>query len=197
MIVWLEAMYEAEKSYRKLLKLGSRKEATCLLPKCLATEVEITMCAVEWRLFFLMNHSDTTVLQSTKKLIQPLLRDLIEIGPNIFGDLTRLLDFPMGLLVAGSIPELFKAVMVNNLKWKVNDEIKEYFDSVLPVGVSKEDINTMAPDLRSQSMSRNFNINTLRDKPIMYWPARLKDFDAGLPRPYPIVEMNVKDRRNK
>lgn len=83
-IVWKEAMLFSEKSYNKLIELGSSpQEARSVLPNSLKTEIVMTMNLREWLHFFKLRTSDAAHPQM-KEIAKPLLKEFQKLIPFIF-----------------------------------------------------------------------------------------------------------------
>lgn len=84
---WIQAMYDAEKTYNTLIKNGwTPQEARSVLPNSLKTEIVVTMNLREWRHFFKLRTASTAHPQMREVAI-PLLNDLKRILPEIYGDI--------------------------------------------------------------------------------------------------------------
>ena len=85
-IVWRDAMYKAERSYRELIQAGAKpEEARSVLPNSLKTEIVVTFNLREWRHFFAMR----TVIRAHPQIRQVaimLLEKMKESIPIIFED---------------------------------------------------------------------------------------------------------------
>lgn len=94
MLVWLDAMDAAEKSYFKLLDMGATpEEARSVLPNSLKTEIVMTMNLREWRHFFKLRCAKAAHPQM-RELTLPLLVEMIKLIPVVFDDLINLLISP-------------------------------------------------------------------------------------------------------
>lgn len=89
---WLDSMKNAEETYMHLLELGATpQEARCVLPNSLKTEVVMTANMREWRHFFKLRAIGTTGAPhpQMKEVALPLLRNVSEKLPELFGDIER------------------------------------------------------------------------------------------------------------
>lgn len=87
MIMWLDAMYAAEKHYFRLLELGATpQEARSVLPNSLKTEIVMTMNLREWRHFFKLRCAAAAHPQM-RELALPLLGEMSNLIPVVFDDL--------------------------------------------------------------------------------------------------------------
>lgn len=84
---WLIAMADAEKHYLKMIELGATPQiARSVLPNSTKTEITITANYREWRNFFKLRVPETAH-PSMREITIPLLKELKEMLPEIFGDL--------------------------------------------------------------------------------------------------------------
>lgn len=87
---WLDSCLQSEQAYFKLIKNGSTpEEARSVLPNSLKTELVMTANLREWRHFFKLRAADITgkAHPQIKQLTIPLLKELQNILPVIFGDI--------------------------------------------------------------------------------------------------------------
>jgi thymidylate synthase (FAD) len=88
--IWKESCEAAEKAYFDLLDWGcSPEQARAVLPNSLKTEIIVTMNLREWRHFFKLRAIGTTgnPHPQMREIALPLLRDMKQILPEVFGDL--------------------------------------------------------------------------------------------------------------
>ena len=88
--LWKESCEAAEKAYFDLLDWGcSPQEARSVLPNSLKTEIIVTMNLREWRHFFKLRAIGTTgnPHPQMREVALPLLREMKEVLPEVFGDL--------------------------------------------------------------------------------------------------------------
>ncbi|MEG1636109.1 MAG: FAD-dependent thymidylate synthase [Cellulosilyticaceae bacterium] len=84
---WMEACQDAERHYFKMLDLGATPQiARGVLNNSTKTEIWITMNLREWRHFFSLR-ADRPAHPQMREQALPLLHDLQEECPLIFGDL--------------------------------------------------------------------------------------------------------------
>lgn len=84
---WFAAMYECEKAYMHLIRLGaSPQEARSVLPNSLKTEIVMTCNLREWRHFFKLRTSKAAHPQM-REITIPLLNELKKRIPIIFDDI--------------------------------------------------------------------------------------------------------------
>ncbi len=82
--IWLESMYNAEESYRSLMRLGWKPEqARSVLPNSLKTEIVVTTNLREWREIFEQRTAKTAHPQM-RELMIPLECKLQELIPVVF-----------------------------------------------------------------------------------------------------------------
>ena len=87
---WKSAMQIAESHYMKLIRNGSTpQEARSVLPNSLKTEIVMTANIREWRHFLKLRTSKTAHPQMREIAIM-LLNMLVEIVPELFGDIKPL-----------------------------------------------------------------------------------------------------------
>ena len=85
--VWLNAMADAERHYKKMIALGARPEiARDVLPNALKTEVVITYNLRQWRHFFKQRLSRAAHPQ-IRQIAGMILREFKEQIPVIFEDI--------------------------------------------------------------------------------------------------------------
>lgn len=85
---WILAMEDAEKHYMKMLELGATPQiARSVLPNSTKTEITITANYREWRNFFKLR-TDTPAHPQMREVTIPLLKELKEIIPVIFDDIS-------------------------------------------------------------------------------------------------------------
>jgi len=86
--IWLQAIYEAEINYYKLVRLKNWKpqQARSVLPNSLKTELNIKANIREWRHIFKMRTAKTAHPQM-QELMQPLLDEFKEKIPILFDDI--------------------------------------------------------------------------------------------------------------
>lgn len=85
---WWDAMSQAEFLYKELIKLGaSPQQARSVLPNSLKTEIMATANLREWRHILKLRTSKAAHPQM-RELMVPLLEDLQERLPVIFGDIS-------------------------------------------------------------------------------------------------------------
>lgn len=85
--LWKEEMLSIEKTYNKLIELGSKpEEARSVLPNSLKTEIVVTMNLREWRHFFRLRTS-TKAHPQMREIAIPLLNEFRERIPVIFDEL--------------------------------------------------------------------------------------------------------------
>jgi len=85
--IWEETCQKAETAYFSLLKGGATpQEARAVLPTSLKTELITTMNMRAWRNFFKLRTADDVHPQMLE-LTRPLLAQLQEILPELFGDI--------------------------------------------------------------------------------------------------------------
>jgi len=84
---WLKAMQAIEDTYNKMIAGGATPEqARCVLPNSLKTEIVATMNLRAWRHFFALRCSPQSHPQM-REIAIPLLREMQEVLPAIFGDI--------------------------------------------------------------------------------------------------------------
>jgi thymidylate synthase ThyX len=84
---WEKAMLNAEKSYLNLLENGAKpQQARSVLPNSLKTEIVMTANLREWRHFFKLRTAKVAHPQ-IREITIPLLKELQEKLPEVFGDL--------------------------------------------------------------------------------------------------------------
>ena len=84
---WIQACYDAEKAYFKLLEMGATpQEARAVLPNSTATEIVATGNYREWRHFFKLR-TDKAAHPQMREVAIPLLRELQKKIPIIFDDI--------------------------------------------------------------------------------------------------------------
>lgn len=89
---WKVSMELAEKMYMQILDSGkSPQEARSVLPNSLKTEVVMTANFREWRNFFKLR-ADAPAHPQMKQVVKPLLGELIDLCPSIFGDFEGLVE---------------------------------------------------------------------------------------------------------
>lgn len=87
LVEWMEACQDAERHYFKMLELGATPQiARGVLNNSTKTEIWITMNLREWRHFFSLR-ADRPAHPQMREQALPLLHDLQEECPLIFGDL--------------------------------------------------------------------------------------------------------------
>ena len=85
---WDRAMKDAEEHYLNMIKLGATPQiARSVLPNSTKTEITITANYREWRNFFKLRTDKNTVHPSMLEITIPLLEELKEKLPIIFGDI--------------------------------------------------------------------------------------------------------------
>lgn len=85
--IWQEEMHSIEKTYNKLISLGSKpEEARSVLPNSLKTEIVVTMNLREWRHFFKLRTNPRAHPQM-REIAIPLLNEFRERIPVIFDEL--------------------------------------------------------------------------------------------------------------
>lgn len=86
---WESAMNDAERHYIRMIELGATPQiARSVLPNSTKTEITITANYREWRNFFKLRTDKNTVHPSMLEVTLPLLEELKEKLPIIFGDLS-------------------------------------------------------------------------------------------------------------
>lgn len=86
---WYFAMEDAEKHYLKMVELGATPQiARSVLPNSTKTEITLTANYREWRNFFKLRTDKNTVHPQMLEVTLPLLNELKEKLPTIFGDIT-------------------------------------------------------------------------------------------------------------
>jgi len=89
-ILWQNRMRQVEEHYNKLIKEGfTPQQARCILPNCLKTEIVTTANLREWRHILKLRTSPEAHPQ-IRELMLPLLEELKEKLPVIFGDIKQL-----------------------------------------------------------------------------------------------------------
>ena len=88
---WKIAMRQAEANYLELIRLGAKpQEARSVLPNSIKTEIVMTMNLREWRHFFSLR-CDTPAHPQMRELAIPLLKEMHELIPVVFDDLTDII----------------------------------------------------------------------------------------------------------
>ena len=86
---WELAMKDAEKHYLKMIELGATPQiARSVLPNSTKTEITLTANYREWRNFFKLRTDKNTVHPQMLEVTLPLLSELKEKLPIIFGDIS-------------------------------------------------------------------------------------------------------------
>ena len=88
--MWYDACKYAEKQYFALLNEGcSPEQARTVLPTSVKTEIIMTADMTEWRHFFRLRALGTTGSPHPQmtELALPLLKECVELMPDVFGDL--------------------------------------------------------------------------------------------------------------
>ena len=84
---WYQSCLQAERAYFELLKHGATpQQARSVLPNSLKTKLLVTMNYSAWRHFFKLR-TDSAAHPQMRELTIPLLKDLREISPVLFGDI--------------------------------------------------------------------------------------------------------------
>lgn len=85
--VWLDATEHAEKAYNKMIELGATPQiARAVLPNSLKTSIVITANLREWHLI-LTQRTSIKAHPQMREVMVPLLKELQQILPEIFGDI--------------------------------------------------------------------------------------------------------------
>ena len=86
--LWEEQMRQAEQTYLKMIELGATpEEARGVLPHSLKSELVVTMNLRQWRHFFKQRIAKDALPQ-IREIAIPLLIELRELLPVVFGDIT-------------------------------------------------------------------------------------------------------------
>ncbi len=90
--IWQKSMENIEKEYFLLIEAGAKpEEARAILPNSLKTEIVMTMNLRSWRHFFKLR-CDVSAHPQIREIAKPILKEFIEIVPEIFEDLKFLLE---------------------------------------------------------------------------------------------------------
>lgn len=86
---WTAAMNDAERHYMNMLSLGATPQiARSVLPNSTKTEITITANFREWRNFFKLRTAPNAHPQM-REVTQPLLKELKQLIPVVFDDITN------------------------------------------------------------------------------------------------------------
>lgn len=84
---WEAAMYDAEKHYLSMIKLGATPQiARDVLPNSLKTEIVVTMNLREWRHFFKLR-TEIVAHPQMREVTIPLLKEFKTLIPVVFDDI--------------------------------------------------------------------------------------------------------------
>ncbi len=89
--IWEKSMEQIEREYFLLIENGAKpEEARTILPNSLKTEIVMTMNLRNWRHFFKLR-CDNSAHPQIREIAKPILKEFINIIPEVFDDLQYLL----------------------------------------------------------------------------------------------------------